>query len=188
MGGSIIRWIAGCTLSLAVGVGVGVFATRTLYGDPSGDAVRPERDRPVDCPPCAPCPTCPPLPRCEDGRLVPAERPPALDPGGDPEAAAGELELEPSPPGLSLRAVAAAEAAVLERVESCRSFGPGTAVLELTVTVTGTIGAVRDAFATRARFDDPEAERCLEAAARAAAFAAPGPEGESVLKLPVRLD
>jgi hypothetical protein len=190
MDGAIVRWVAGCAVSVAVGFGGGVFATRTLYGDPSGDAVRPERERPVECPPCPPCPRCPPPPRCEDGRLAPAEPEgaPSREMGAEAEAGATDFEAASGRSGVSMDAIAAAESAVLERVETCRTYGSGGAVLELTVTVTGTTGTVREAFATRARFDDPEAERCLEAAARAARFPATGPEGQSVLKIPVRLE
>ena len=188
MDGGIVRWVTGCAVSVAVGFAGGVFATRTLYGDPVGEAVRPERERPVECPPCPPCPACPPPPRCEDGRLVPAEAAPSIDPDPEAESGAADFEAASGRSGVSMDAIAAAESAVLERVETCRTLGAGTAVLELTVTVTGTTGAVREAFATRARFDDPEAERCLEAAARAARFPATGPEGESVLKVPVRLE
>lgn len=181
-----LRWILAGLATLAVGVGLGVFATRTLYGDPDGEAVRPARERPVRCPPCEPCPTCPPPPRCEDGHLVPADAPLPDGAGLDEDAVRG-ADPGPGRPGVSMKAIAAAEAAVLDRVPTCAEVGAGTAVLELTVTVTGTTGAVRDVFVSRARLEPPETERCLEAAARDATFPAVGPEGESVLKLPVRL-
>lgn len=182
-----VRWGALCVVCAGLGFWAGAFSTRTLYGDPAASGVRPAKERPVECPPCSPCPICPPPPVCEDGRLVPADTELPEDGLGD-GASAGDLpEDDPSGlPGLSVATVRAAEAAVSERVQTCREVARGTAVLELTLTVTGTTGVVSDAFVTRSRLDDAEGERCLEAAARGARF--PGDQdGSSVLKLPVQL-
>lgn len=171
-----------CFVSAGLGIALGAYAMRILYGDPRADAVRPAPARPVECPACPPCPVCPPPPECEDGRRVPSE---AQREGASVDTSTRTEAQPPGPPGVALSAVQAAEAAVLRAVRACE--GRGSAVLELTVTVTSTTGRISDVVVTRARLEGAGLEACLERAARSARFDTTSPEGSSVLEVPVEL-
>jgi len=201
-------WIVAGVAGAAVGVALGSFVTRTLYGTPDGGAIRPAPERPVECPPCDPCPVCPPPAVGEDGRLAPAADggPAERGAGGAasatvsseeesaPEAALdardrgfGPGDLEPGPPGVSIATVRRAEAALAEALAPCRGGAEPNAVLQVTVSVTGTVGALRDAVVVRGPGDREAARACVVRRAVEARFPADGPEGRSDLKVPVAL-
>jgi hypothetical protein len=189
MSPAALRVFFAAGLAFLIGGGLGVWATRAIYGEGIAP-VDPAPVRPKPCPPCGECPVCPPPPDCGDRGLIPTSTAPKalLVPDDD----------EPNrdrKPGLPARAIQLATTTVKQSVASCveeakRTGAEGTILLELTVTATGGQGFISDA-ALAGRSEDARntmtIESCVLEGARTARFDWGNDDGEVRFRLPISL-
>ena len=169
--------------SLFLGIFLGGVTVRTLYGD-SQAPIQLKRDSEEGCTPC------PPIDAVDvQGGGVFYPSPDAIGPGETEE-----IPRTVAKSGLPARALKMATDAVLEEIAICRTemsnWVRDTLVLELTVTATVGAGFIREVHIVERSKDgtaDKQADDCILGVASRTRFVWAEGEGESKLRIPVRL-